>query len=432
MATVSGQTFTVGFHLMTTETPTKRTRAWLAGGIASAIVLVAVGAYVALTLLAPAPNARLNAEPSAENTFAIEEAPIAWPEKPAAISTLGNETIRTNGKDALTSMGSITKLIPVLVSLEYKPYDPADTAEYVLGPKDSAYLREVLLDDASTGPIAEGEGVTRYEMLQQIFLPSANNYVLAYRDWIFGDNETFVAETKKWFAKHDINSLIVEEPTGLRATQTKGTAEDLVKVAKIALSYPVIAEIAAQKEATIDGIGTIESANPLIDDPGVRGLKTGTIRDENGVENRNIIVVRDVTVADRTVTFIGVALGQPNVQARIDAGRALASSIDANIQEITVVTEGENVGTVTAWNGERIPLIATASASTVLTLDEQATRALELSPIAAGTKSGTEVGVLKITTPTGIKSVAVRIGESIPEPDAWWRLSHPFEVLGWK
>lgn len=404
----------------------------MAGLIALAIVLVASGTYVVLVLSASAPQARVHVEEQASRVFEIEEAAIDWPELPAAVSTLGTETIRTNGKDALTPMGSITKLVPVLVSMEFKPYDPNDTTEYVLGQKDSDYLAEVLQDDASTGPMKVGEGVTRYEMLEQIFLPSANNYVLSYRDWIFGSDAVFLEETDKWIKKHGLSSMLVGEPTGLRPELTKSTATDLVKVAKLAMSYPVLAEIAAKKSTTINGIGTIDSANPLINDPGVRGLKTGSVREADGKDNRNIIVVRDVTVANRTVTFIGVALGQPDPEARIVAGRQLTSSFDANVQEVRVVKKGERVATVTAFNGEQIDAIASADASTVLTLDETATRTVTMQRVLMGTQAGAKVGVVQVSTPTGTITVPVELARSIPEPDAWWKLSHPIETLGWR
>lgn len=396
------------------------------------VVFITVVTYVWVALSAPNPSARPSIAGGYDRSFSISEVAIPWPEQPAAVGILGNETVRSNGNETVVPAASLAKLVPVLVSLENIPYGSEEPARYAMTQRDVTYRAEGLRIDAATTPVLAGTSQSRYEMLQQILLASSGNSALSYRDWMFGDQTTFEVETAQWLARHNLDSMIVREPTGLDPELTRSNARDLVRVAQLALEQPVIAEIAAQSGATIENVGVLKNTNPLLGDPGVRGLKTGSIVDAAGVEYRNIIAVRDVTVGDRTVTFIVVALAQPNSEARIEVTRQLLGSIDANIQEIQVATPDESIGTVTAWNGQSIDLVTTDAVSTVLTLDESATRTVKVPPIPAGTKAGTVVGEVVIETPTGEQTSDVVITESIPVPDAWWRLTHPVEVWSWR
>lgn len=395
-------------------------------------LLAVLATYVGLTLSAPNPVARALPNDGYERSFAIAEVEIPWPEQPAALGILGNEPVRSNENDAVVPAASLAKLIPVLVSLEKLPFGDEMPTRYPLTQRDVTYQSEGLQIDAATTRVIAGTTQSRYEMLQQILLASSSNSALSYRDWMFGDQAAFVAETEQWLAKHGLSSMVMREVTGLDPEQTRSNASDFVRVAQLALAQPVIAEIAAQPSATLENVGVLKNTNPLLGESGVRGLKTGSIVDAQGTEYRNIIVARDVTVAGRALTVIVVALAQPNPQARLEVARQLLNSIDANIQQIEVAQKGETVGTVTAWNGQAYDLVTADGASTVLTLDESADRTVRVQPLPAGTEAGATVGQVVIKTPTGEQRVEVVLTESIPEPDAWWRLTHPFEVWGWR
>lgn len=413
---------------MSERTAQRRRRLRPAVAIAG-ILLVTILAYVGFTLVPAFPDARGTVLNGAEQTFAIDEQKIPWPAEPAAIGILGNPDIRTNGNESVVPMASLAKLIPVVMSLEG---EPAGTAgEYLLTDRDRAYFEQAVRVDGSRAPVPVGERVSQGELIQLMLLASANNYALTYRDWMFGDNETFTSQAADWLTSHGLTSMTISEPTGLSPEETRSTARDLARLGMLALEYPQIADVVAQPRADIAGIGTIKNTNPLIADPGVRGLKTGSVRDASGVDSRNIIIARDVTVADRTVTVVTVVLGQPTAEARVEAARSLVGSIDANIQKVSVLREGEVVGRVTVWDGRTIDLVAAGDAATVLTLDEAADRSVNLEPIAVGTPAGAKVGTITVTTPTGPITADVVLTESLREPDAWWRLTHPFAVWGW-
>ena len=411
------------------EPSTTPRRGFRSALIALGVTSVALATYAASTLLPEMPNAPGMESADASAVFVIEEQPLAWPETPAAIGILGHSDVRANEQDRVVPMASLAKLVPIVMAYDQRLGD--DSGGYLLTERDRAYFEQAVRVDGSRVPVPLGIRVTRSDMVRLMLLASANNYALTFRDWQFGDNDTFVAQAQSWLKASGLSSMTISEPTGLSPDSTRSSAGDVVRLGMLALAHPEIAEIAAQSSAVIPGIGEIMTTNPLINDPGVRGLKTGSVRDATGTDYRNLIIARDITAAGRTITFVAAVLAQPTSEARIAAMRQLTSSIDANVQEIAVASEGEVVGRVTIWNGRSIDLVAAANATAVLTLDESAERTVTLEPVRVGTPAGATVGQISVATPTGTILVDVLLSESVPEPDAWWRLTHPFAVWGW-
>jgi len=390
----------------------------VAAVVALAALMLGYGVAVAVT---PVAQFSITAAPDFNPTVAVETIDLAWPDEPAAVGIWGGDTVLENDTESVP-MASLVKLICAVVSLEYKPYAETLDETYVLGSRDSAHIITVLERNGITAPVTEGTELTRYEMLELMLLPSANNYALSYVDWIFGSNEVFVEAARAFFANHELNSLIVVEPTGLSLENT-GTAADLARFGQLALDYPILAEIMAKQFAEIPGVGLITSSNPLQDDPGVRGMKTGTT-----IVGRNLMLAQDITVGPRTLTAVVVTLNQQSAEGRVVATRALAASIAQNTREISVVTERELVATAQSWNKTRLPLVAEVGAEQVLTITETAERTVELTPVIAGMDAGTKVGTITITSPAGTITTPILLSETAEKPSLWWKLTNPFEL----
>jgi D-alanyl-D-alanine carboxypeptidase (penicillin-binding protein 5/6) len=391
--------------------------------IASLITLgVLTLVYVVSIALTPVPPFALTQVAGFEKTFTVDASDIAWPEEPAAIGVWGGETVLANDESGPVAMASLVKLICAVVSLEVKPFEDTLDETYVLGPRDSAHIATALASNGIIAPVSEGTELSRYQMLELMLLPSANNYALSYVDWIFGSNEVFVSETRKFLERYQLDSITVVEPTGLSLENT-GSAADLARFGQLALDYPVLAEIMAKKTADIPGVGVITSSNPLQDDAGVRGMKTGTT-----TVGRNLMLAQDFTVGSRTVTGVVVTLNQQSAEGRIEATRALAASIAANTQEISVVSDGEPVATARSWNGTEIPLVAAGQTGQVLTITETAVRTVKLNTVTAGMDAGTPVGTITVTSPAETSTISVLLAESAPIPSLWWKLTHPVEL----
>ncbi|WP_449279436.1 D-alanyl-D-alanine carboxypeptidase family protein [Leucobacter sp. GX0328] len=346
---------------------------------------------------------------------------------PTAIGFAESDAVWAND-DTAYPLGSITKLITILVCMDAKPLEPgAEGDTYVWTEEDAARTDSYLAVDGVAYSIPVGTELTQRDMLKFIFLPSANDYAHAYALWTFGTNEAYLEALAAWTAEHGLESISLIEPTGMEAEDV-ASAADLVRVARLALANPTIAEFNGMKYADMPwGVGIIENSNPLLGVvPGVIGTKTGTLNSFG----RNLIVSQQVDALGRPITNISVTLGRQSNEERAASGAEMLEAMAPLPQEVPLLAEGTTVGEATLIDGSTVPLITAGSASAVMLPGEEATFEVVLGVAQTASEAGSEIGTVRVATPTGVQEVPVVTGGAISEPDFWWRLTHPRIVFG--
>lgn len=397
----------------------------VAWAVPAALVLGA-GGYVAAAAAAPLPEPTFAALADSATTVTADQAhaQAAVDEQtlPTAIGWLHGSEVWTNDETAY-SLASISKLITVLVCQDAQPLAPgADGPVYTWTQEDVERQKYYLSLDGVAYPIPAGTQLTLRQMLTFIFLPSSNDYAAAYAYSVFGDNETFLAAVRDWAGRNGISSLEFVEPTGMDEGN-KASAADLLRVGRIALNNPTIAEFTRMPSAVMPwGVGLIENTNPLLTElPGMLGVKTG--RSESA--GFNYIAAQKTSVDGREAVKMSVTLGRPSKAARAQSGRDMLGAIEALPQETTLVTEGEPVGEITAVDGSQLQLIATETATATLFPGEQAKREVVLAEDADAGISAGAAGEIVVTSPSGEVRVPIRFDGALTEPDLWWRITHP-------
>lgn len=395
-----------------------------------ALIVVAGVAYVAACALAPLPEPRVSLAVEAERQVDLEpalaEAAVAAQGLPTAIGWADGEEVWAND-DTAYAMGSISKLVTVLVGLEAQPLEPgADGPTYVWTAEDRANQDYYLSLDGVAYPIPVGTEITLRQMLQLIFLPSSNDYAYAYAMWVFGSEEAFIEAVERFKAEHGLESLSLVEPTGMD-DHNRASVADLVRVARIAIDNPTVREFTGMQSAEMPwGIGLIENTNPLLGEmPGVIGLKTGML----STVGYNLVAAQQTDAFGREVVGISVTLARPSKEDRAESGREMLTLMAGMPQQVEIVAEGEEVGSALTVTGERVALVTTGGASTVLLPGEAARRTIDLGAVTAG-PSGSTAGAVLVSTPTGSAEVPVATAGEITEPDLWWRLTNPGKLFG--
>ncbi len=120
------------------------------------------------------------------------------------------------------------------------------------------------------------------------------------------------------------------------------------------MADPVIAEIVATPAVELPGAGLVTNTNDLLADPGVVGIKTGTL------DTWNLLSAKDIVVGETTVRVYSSVLGQPDDEARLAASRLLYSEVELGLQPVPSVTEGTVAGRVTTVWGEDVAIVTTA------------------------------------------------------------------------
>ena len=381
------------------------------------------GAYAATTLLWPLHAVAPEVAPVQVEPIASVAAAPAWPGAgSAAIAVEGIDGTLASSLDP-SSIASITKVVTALMILDELPLAPGEQGpEYRFGYADMLEYWDYRARGESALDVPIDGVLTQYQMLEGILVGSANNYADRLASSIWPSDQVFASAARSWLAAHGIPGVTVVESTGIDLGNT-ATAEALIPLAKKAMENPVVAEIVAKQAIELPGAGRAENTNGLLADPGVLGIKTGTL------DAWNLLSAKDVVAGDTTVRLYAAVLGQPDDAARVDASRALYAQLEQELQPRPSVTADTVAGLVRTEWGEEVSIVTASDAAVVLWNGGAGTVSTRYDLGDART-AGDVVGALSVDGPLDDELVDLRLAEDIEPPSVWWRLTHPLELFG--
>ncbi|KSU52678.1 D-alanyl-D-alanine carboxypeptidase family protein [Microbacterium enclense] len=388
------------------------------------LLVLMLAVYAAATLLWP-----LNAV--APTTRAVGVQPVAapaaepaWPaEGEAAIAIDGVPETLSTAAIAPESIASITKVVTALVVLDRLPLAPGEQGPtYAFTQADSADYWQYRARGESSLDVPIDGSLTELQMLQGMLIASANNYAQRLASDLFGTDAEFSAAANQYLVERGIDGITIVNPTGIEAGNT-ATPAALISLAERALANPVIAEIVRTPELTLPGAGTFKNGNALLADPGVVGVKTGTL------DAWNLLTAKDITVGDATIRAYAAVLGQPGPDSRNQATRDLFARIEQELQPRPSVTAGTVIGKVETLWGDDIDIVTAADATVVLWNGGAAKTSADFD-LGDATEPGATVGTFTATGPVDADTVDVQLATEIEPPSPWWRLTHPLDLFG--
>jgi serine-type D-Ala-D-Ala carboxypeptidase (penicillin-binding protein 5/6) len=412
----------------------RRRRRGIVGGIVFLVISGLIGTYVGLTLSAPLGPATLEAAAPSITVPAAAELALS-PDAATAISVTGAEDYlgpaasgiwAAGGGDDARPLASISKLITALVVLEAKPLAAGEAGPTITFDRDDhALYDKYYVLNATIAAMPTGSSMSEHDALEAMLVISASNYADAVSSWAYGSRSAFLNATREWLAANGLAHTTMVEPTGIDARNTS-TPSDLIALGRIAMANPVIAEIVAMETLNVPNIPAARNTNDLLGVDGITGIKTGTL-DPTG-SNLLFSATLDVGV-EQPLSVIAVLMGGYTHESVALDARALLASIRAGFHEVPVGERGQAIGSYsTAW-GESAEIELAESASVLTWSDTAITATFNAGDLATGTE-GDEVG--EVTWVAGPRTVTVPLvlAGDIDPPTAWWRLTHPFEVLG--
>ncbi|MFK4837458.1 D-alanyl-D-alanine carboxypeptidase [Microbacterium sp. ZW T2_14] len=395
-----------------------------AGVIVPTVAIAAVlGAYAATTLLWP-----LHAV--APIVTAMEVQPVAapaaapvWPAQGSAAEGVAGipGTLATTADP--DSIASITKVVTALVVLEEMPLAVGEQGpEFRFTSADRSRYWQYLNNGESALNVPAGGSLSEYQMLEGMLVGSANNYADRLAQSLWPSDAVYASAASAWLAGHGVPGVTVYEPTGMDPRNT-ASPEALVVLAQKALANPVIAEIVAKQSIDLPGAGHVENTNGLLADPGVVGVKTGTL------DAWNLLSAKDVTIGDTTVRLYASVLGQPDDEARLAASRAIYAQLEAELQLKPSVTADTVAGQVETLWGDEVDIVTSGDAAVVLWNGGSGTVATTYD-LGDQRDAGDVVGSLSVTGPLDDTAVDLQLAADISDPSPWWRLTHPLDLFG--
>lgn len=400
-------------------------RSPLRAGVVVPTLIIAgiVGAYAATTLLWPLHAVEPTITAIEAQPVAAPAAAPAWPAAGSAAEAVAGISGTLASTADPDSIASITKVVTALLVLDQLPLAPGEQGpEYRFTSADRSNYWSYRRGGESALDVPVGGSLTEYQMLQGMLIGSANNYADRLAQGLWPSDAVFASAASAWLSTHGVPGVTVYEPTGMDKRNT-ASPEALVTLAQKALANPVIAEIVATASVDLPGAGHVVNTNELLADPGVVGVKTGTL------DAWNLLSAKDITVGDTTVRLYASVLGQPDDDTRLAASRAIYAQLEQELQLKPSVTAGTVVGIVETRWGDKVDVVTSGDASVILWNGATGTVGTTYD-LGDSRDAGDEVGSLSVTGPLDDTTVDLKLAADISDPSPLWRLTHPLDLFG--
>ncbi|MCU1405586.1 MAG: D-alanyl-D-alanine endopeptidase [Glaciihabitans sp.] len=390
----------------------------------AAVVVLAAGFYLPLTLLAP-----LEAVPAEVAAYTAPISTAAAPTAPAygasGIGEVGaTGLLASAGSTEALPIASISKIITTLVVLNAKPLtDGSDGPTISFTRADVQIYNDYVAENGSVKPVSAGMQLTQREVIELALVGSANNYTQSLVNWAFGSEDEYVTAASAWLAAHNLTSTSVSDATGISPKNTS-TPTDLVALGALALADPVVSSIVSQPTVTVPVVGTFNNTNNLLGIDGIDGIKTGTL-DEAGA---CLLFSADVQVGDTSITLVGVVLGGSDHDTVDEDVRSLLASVVDGFHEVQLTAAGQEFGSYSTEWGEATTLVAAESASAVVWSDSPVTAVVTAEPLSLAT-AGEDAGSVAFSVGGQTVDVPLEVAGTMEAPSAWWRLTHPGDLF---
>ena len=392
--------------------------------VPAGILVGLVAAYAGTTLLWPlhevAPTVR-----------AVEIAPVAasaaaltWPGQGSAAAGIAGIGTASSSVDQ-AAIASVTKVVSSLMVLDRMPLAVGEQGpEFAFTRADNLAYWDYRRSDQSALDVPVGGTLTELQMLQGTLLGSANNYIDRLSREIWGSESAFTSAAAQWLGDRGLDGITIVTPSGFDARNT-ATPEALVALAELAMQNPVFAGIVGTPSVDLPGAGTVVNTNGMLADPGVVGVKTGTLDD-----SWNLLTAKDITVDDTTVHLYAAVLGQTDDAQRLAETRSLFSQIETALTgQAPAVPKGTVVGAVTTRWGTTTDVVTDADAELVLWNGTSAQTTTTFT-LGENRESGEAIGTATSVGPLNTVTTSVSLVDDVEGPSPWWRLTHPLELFG--
>ncbi|MGM7667801.1 D-alanyl-D-alanine carboxypeptidase [Microbacterium sp. A93] len=395
-------------------------RTWMAPLGTVAVLAIA---YSATMLLWPLNEVPPTVQAVEFQTVASEAATFSWPAGGSAGVSVAGVSSAASTLDS-ASIASLTKVVTSLMVLDEMPLQLGESGpEFAFTYGDTLDYWNYRRANQSALDVPVDGVLTEYQMLQGTLLGSANNYVDRLARELWGSDRQFAEAAERWLADRGLSGITVVTPSGFDEDNI-ATPEALLRLAERAMQNPVFAEIVGTASVEIPGAGLVENTNGMLADPGVVGIKTGTL------VGWSLLTAKDITIGDTTVHLYASVLNQDDNDQRLEVTRSLFAGVEAALAATApAVAEGTVVGTVSTPWGTSVDVVTDGDANVVLWNGVSASAEVDFD-LSDQRADGDAIGTLTVTGPVNATDSSVSLADELEGPSPLWRLMHPLEILG--
>ena len=349
---------------------------------------------------------------------------LPWPAAgEAGLFIEGAGEVGTSGGKSPVPMASTAKIMTALLVLEDRPLAVGQPGPVIsVTQADVATFIAERNQNESVLPVAAGEHLSEYQLLQGLLLPSASNYADMLARWDAGDVATFVSRMNMRAAALGMSATHYADVSGFSPLSVS-IPSDLVTLGRTAMQQPVFAEIVAQPQATLPVAGVVHNLDALLGQGGVVGIKTGHTDQSGGC----FVVAADLTIDGAPARTYGAVMGQPNALAgAFSATTTLLHAVSPVLHLRPVVHRNDVIASYrTPWD-EAGAIVADQSIAWVLIDGTVVVRRVTLDDLPSTLPAGSRVGTMFVEAGAHRAEVPLVTATAINGPDAGWRLTRGF------
>jgi serine-type D-Ala-D-Ala carboxypeptidase (penicillin-binding protein 5/6) len=350
---------------------------------------------------------------------------LSWPrEGQAAVEVEGVGSFGAVGASTPVPIASVAKMMTAYLTLQEYPLAVGQEGFTMTVTHAEVGEEEQRVGlDQSILPVKAGERISERQALQALLLPSANNMAAMLAAHDAGGITAFVAHMNAAAKALDMKSTTYTDPSGFQQN-TVSTADDQLKLAAVAMREPVFAAIVDEPSAALPVAGRVANYNSLVGEDGYVGVKTGSDAAAGGC----LVFAKHVAIDGRTVTILGVVLGQHEgslIPAALASARALGDSAAAALRTQVLVPAGTSVLSASSTGGRRTTIVTSRALRGIgwpgLTLPVQ----VNIGHLKAKTQL-TAGEPLAIVTVRGLRAptTAAVAAHPLGRPSLGWRIQH--------
>jgi serine-type D-Ala-D-Ala carboxypeptidase (penicillin-binding protein 5/6) len=382
------------------------------------MLLVMVAALVNYARPLPKADASVVGLSSEINTVSL-----SWPTHGvAALGAQGFGLLAAHGSQQPRPTASMSKIITVLAVLEKHPLKLGQQGPTLtMGQSDMDLFNKYYAEGGSYAKVEIGEKITEYQMLQAILLPSANNMADGLAVWTFGSLPNYAAYANAMLKRLGLSTTHVGSDASGFLPDSTSTPADFIRLGELALDNPVMAQIVAQKSATIPVQGIIYSANSRLGYNNIIGIKTGLTDQAGGCF---LFAARyDVPGSPKPVVIIGVIMGAQSLLEALNDSEPLLNSAKPYFTYKAPIKAGETFATLTTpWNGTSVDIVAKQDANMIAWAGKPLIPRVELAKIGGSMAAGAQVGDALISSGNNVAATPLVLKGAISGPSWQWRV----------
>lgn len=306
-------------------------------------ILIVLLSYIGASLARPLPGVAATVQLPAGAR--AKDVTLLWPTYgQSAAGAVGYGVLGTNGEQKPLPIASVAKVMTALAVLKARPLAVGQSGPTItINQQDVDYYYQTVANGGSNTPVELGEEISQYQAIQALLLPSSNNMAYTLARWAYGSEEDYVTFANNFAKSLGMTNSTFADTSGF-SSNTVSTASDLAKLAVNAMDNAVIAEIAAQSEATIPVAGRIYNVNSLLGRNNIVGLKTGNTEEAGGC----FMAAAVKEIDGHRVVAVSVIMGAPYRSLALQDSVPLVNSVLNGFEPTTLVSAGQIVGTYKA------------------------------------------------------------------------------------